>query len=838
MNSLIPIAERPVACTIVARNYLAQARAFARSFQKHHPGGTVYVLLVDRIDGAFDPAKEPFITIPVEELGIPDFPVWAFKYSILELSTAVKPFLLRFLLTTKGHDHVMYFDPDILCYAPMTPIFDALEKNAIVLIPHLTDPLPEDGFLPRQIDILRSGAYNLGFLAIRKTPLVLNMLEWWHERLKLFCYVRLAEGLFVDQRWMDLVPGLFPDMCVLTDHGCDVAYWNVHCRIFEKRDRSYVVDGVPLRFFHFSGYDPREPNSFSKHQTRVRLKDMPIIQELCHNYGDRLRQEGMEEMRPLKYAFGFFDDGTPVPHAARKLYEDPSLQKLFPNPFQTGPDSFFEFLREPMEYIDEQTALSRLHFVLRDIDPELQSLFPSIWGASALPYAVHLLFSRKLPEPFLQSLQSLRAPKDESTRKALPSLLQRRHYWQSYQRLCRLGRKILGEKTFTRARNVLRRSKRKFLKETGLLPSVGLGINLVGYLAAESGLGEAVRGNVLALDVAHVPLALRNFDRTYARKGVRTLLPRATNWNPYRFNLIHVNADQFRLCTEHLGPDFFRNRFTIGYWVWETSPFPKEWMKHFAGVQEVWTASTYTQKILQESAPISVQVMPHVVQVSTTRQKMRKDLGIPEGRFVFLFVFDFHSIFERKNPLGIVRAFEKAFPSNSKTTLVIKSMHSGAYPKEWEMLENALQRIGGIHIHSVLSRDETHDLIACADAYVSLHRSEGFGLTLAEAMLLGKPVIASAYGGNTDFMNAENSVLVPAHPITIEKDYEPYKAGGTWADPDLDEAANAMRRLVTDPVLAQRIGEAGKRTVEERLSPQAVGDRMRKRLEFLAKFYC
>ncbi|HYG96246.1 MAG TPA: hypothetical protein VD741_03970, partial [Solirubrobacterales bacterium] len=214
-------------CTIIAKNYAAHARVLAGSFQAANPGGRCYVLVVDGHEGFLDPAEEPFELVGIEEIGLPDVDRMVATYDVTELSTAVKPWLLRHLLDREGADSVTYLDPDILVVDSLQPIAELAVEHGIVLTPHLTAPLPRDGLKPAEEDILIAGSYNLGFISLGAGKAASEMLEWWSARLERECLIEPGRGLFVDQRWIDLVPGIWPSLEVLRETTYNIAYWNL-----------------------------------------------------------------------------------------------------------------------------------------------------------------------------------------------------------------------------------------------------------------------------------------------------------------------------------------------------------------------------------------------------------------------------------------------------------------------------------------------------------------------------------------------------------------------------------------------------------------------------------
>jgi glycosyltransferase involved in cell wall biosynthesis len=302
---------------------------------------------------------------------------------------------------------------------------------------------------------------------------------------------------------------------------------------------------------------------------------------------------------------------------------------------------------------------------------------------------------------------------------------------------------------------------------------------------------------------------------------------------PHFFNIYHVNADQATAVMKRLGGDFTRNKYNIGYWAWELEDFPDKWRTSFDCFREIWTPSTFCQDSISRKSPIPVIRMPHAVQVEAPALLDRAGFGIPSEPFTFLTVFDMLSVFERKNPLAVIEAYVKAFAGSPNCHLVVKINHADQRPTRLARLRSSGAAYPITFIDRTIGRDELNALIHCCDCLVSLHRSEGFGLPIAEAMYLGKPVIVTAYGGNMDFTNPASAFLVPFRLCSVGTGCEPYEEGQRWADPCVDEASAAMRTVYAERDLRESKAYAGQQFVRARLSPEAVGRLMKERLESL-----
>jgi glycosyltransferase involved in cell wall biosynthesis len=361
------------------------------------------------------------------------------------------------------------------------------------------------------------------------------------------------------------------------------------------------------------------------------------------------------------------------------------------------------------------------------------------------------------------------------------------------------------------------------------------GVNLSGHFASEKGVGEGVRGTLRSLQSAGIPVVLNNFCDEHSVNPCENTGDFHES-NPYAINLIHLNADAAPLFVELRGQEYLNGRYNLGYWAWELSSFPDEWRSSFSYFNEIWAPSTFVLDSVARSSPIPVIAIPHSIPetLQTSDEYGRGAIGIDRDTFVFFFMFDFMSVVERKNPLGLIKAFQSAFGRQSDVLLLIKVVHNKTYPEKYRELESAAKAPNIRILNRVLKKEETNSLLRACDCYVSLHRSEGFGITIAEAMNCEKPVIATAYSGNMDFMTPANSFLVKYRLSEMERDYSPYRKGCVWADPDLDDAAQLMRYVYEQRAAASEVGRQARKDIVRTLRPTAVGKLISERFQKLA----
>lgn len=362
------------------------------------------------------------------------------------------------------------------------------------------------------------------------------------------------------------------------------------------------------------------------------------------------------------------------------------------------------------------------------------------------------------------------------------------------------------------------------------------GVTLIGYARGELGIGEDVRTAARALATTATPFGILDFSHGLGSRQMDTSSDRwLTDSCRHRANLFCVAGMEMARAYLNLGESVFDRRYNIGYWPWELPEWPVACHGAFAFVDEVWASTRFAAEALGRASPVPVVRMPLAVTVDLEQRFERRFFGLPRDRFLFLFAFDFRSFIARKNPFASLEAFRRAFPTGrEKAGLVVKVMNASPDDPNWRRVRQAAADDPRIHlIEETLPRQAMLGLVDCCDAFLSLHRSEGFGRGPAEAMVLGKPVVVTNFSGNTDFCLPYTACLVDYTLIPVGPGEYAYGDGQVWADPDIDHAARHMKRLVEDPAFARELGAAAATHMAEHHGAAAVGRRYTERLTAL-----
>ncbi|MFO7676308.1 MAG: hypothetical protein R6X12_08345, partial [bacterium] len=315
---------RLAVATVAARNFWARVRVLARSLAAHNDGFELYALLSDELDGRIDPGREPFNIVRLNSLGLTGGQLsrLAFGYDRKALAAALKPLLLRKLLTD-GYERALLIDADSLVLGSLQPVVEALDEHRIVLSPHRLHPERGVDAMPTDLRLLRTGTFNGGLVGVRRSPQAHEFLDWWWERLERHCVHDVGRGLHLDQRWLDLVPGLFEGVHVLRDGRFNAAYWNLDQGVVVPDDGADAAsNGSACCLFHFSGYDPARPEQVTSYLPDLRVDEAGPAARLFHGYRELLLGAGQAEIAAWPYAYERFDNGVEIPDIVRRIFHD------------------------------------------------------------------------------------------------------------------------------------------------------------------------------------------------------------------------------------------------------------------------------------------------------------------------------------------------------------------------------------------------------------------------------------------------------------------------------------------------------------------------------------
>ena len=608
-------------------------------------------------------------------------------------------------------------------------------------------------------------------------------LQSWSDRLRKAargrCSAEQGDPL-ARERLFDEVPHR-----VTTTPGFAIAYWNLDPKSFTASDRNYEVNGRPLRLFDFRGYDPQKPHLLSKHlglEPRILLSEYPAIARLCDEYREKLSEAPSGESKTNPRAFTVLPSGLQIDTRMIRLYRDALGQYRAgqaqepPSPFgRHGEEGFLNWLNGPAA--ETEKRVTRYMLAVHDEREDVKNAFPDPLGADAAGFQDwYLLFGRHeldLPDALVPEAAGA---------------------------------------------------------TVALSPPAEPAVNVAGYFRAELGIGGAARSLLSALEAAGIPCNTITFDATANRQN-HPFVGRASGPGTADINIVCVNPDQLPAFAEQTGPELRHGRYTIGVWFWEVEDFPSMFHGAFNYVDEIWAASQFMRETFFKVSPKPVfKFKLPVLRPEVDSSLSRADLDLP-NRFIFLFSFDFHSVLERKNPLGLIEAFTRAFQPGEGPVLLIKSINGDKRILEMEKLRYAVRGRPDIILRDgYLSAVQNNTLVALSDCYVSLHRAEGFGLTIAEAMALGKPAMATAYSGNLEFMTEKNSFLCPCQPAEVGPARDPYPATSHWSEPDIERAAQLLRQVYTHPHEASERGLRGAEDIRTLHSPAAAGLLLRDRL--------
>ncbi len=688
---------RTAVFTICARNYIHYSKVLFHSVQKQHPEWDRFLLLADKMEG-LDVSQFDCNVYSINDLRHPDIFRLLFRYNVLEFCTAVKPRVFDKLFR-EGYDRVIYLDPDIFVYQKMSEVEKAFDDgNFIVLTPHLTGFL--DDKKPDEHDILLAGAYNLGFLGLARHRQLDVFIKWWRQKLEYNCIIDINNGYFVDQKWFDLIPGLFGDVKIIRHPGYNTAYWNLgHRRLTEKNNAVYACD-QPLVFYHFSGLNPQMPENISRHQDRFHLSNHPVIKKLFLEYIEKLHEQDLKKYREIEYGYSRFQDGIIILDIIRQCCRSKPdlLKKAGKNPFENS-SLFLGAQYRKDKTGDNLPIVSELMLYIWESRPDLQSSFPDIKKRNRAEFCEWFIRAGNMPDeytgPARKSFCNYQNNNSDSPKSGKLKRMIRFFILRIISILYNMPRSV--KKIFPESLKKLLKKRlanwqfknHKNFPPKHLMP----GVNIIGYVRAEMGIGEVSRITAKALNCTDIPFGLfeHNFGNN-ARTEDFSWAGKETKILKYNTNVFAMNADGLLTSNIYLAKHISSGQYNIGYWAWELPDFPEEWTSAFQMLDEVWVLSDFILKSVSLKATVPVLTMPLAIEVAGNLHYKRKHFNLPEKSFLFLTMYDTHSFHARKNPQGAIAAFQKAFnPKSGKAGLVIKINNPQSNLLEVELIRQMIE---------------------------------------------------------------------------------------------------------------------------------------------------
>jgi glycosyltransferase involved in cell wall biosynthesis len=810
--------------TVATMSSLPRARVLARSLRRHQPDWPLRVMLVGREDAIAATARAESsldVRSVSRELDL-DIETLMARHDEEDLTILLLGHLLL-RHAERTSEPVVYLPSSAWLLADLSPLQSKLASHAAAFVPRVLEDLPEDGLEPTLEQLDRAGRIDDTMLAVDGAPDSRELLAWWIDQVErtLGSLDAFAVGARPEDRpWLarffELAPARFA-AGVLDDPGMNLSLWNLHERELRgSADGAIAVGGAPARLLNLPGFDPDRPYRLAANASRARVSRSALLRGLVERYAAELLEAGWRDADHRHDVGRSLGEGLVYDDSLRAIYSralalGDGLEDLFS---AEGTRAFLAWLQGPAPRGADHGVTRYVFYRVSRERPDVLRAFPDLDGNDGPAYVAWCwAFGRDelaIPDRFMPPRPA-----------GVPAL-----------------RPVPVRQPASQTPSGQARPERT--ADPGPTDGDGLAVRLTGYLGHTLGLGAAARGYVQALGAAGVPVSTVSvplhhlelpvkLEDAYGQHGFEDLVQHGG----HGFEIVAVNADELPGFVERLGEDYFEGP-RIGIWGWETNSIPPRWQRAFALVREVWVYSRFMAENIGAVAPCPVVALPPPVQRPAEAAEPLR-LGVADG-FLFLFVFDYLSTVQRKNPVGLVEAFKRAFAPGEGPQLLIKTINAPLRPlSEEQVLWEAYGRDDVHVIDRSLSGDELNALMAACDCYVSLHRAEGFGLTLAEAMAIGKPTIATGYSGNVDFMNEHNSYLVDYEITRVGPECEIYPPDGEWAQPSVEHAARRMREVYTDREESARRGQRAAEDIARTLSPQTTGLAMRRRLQELAR---
>lgn len=765
----------PTFLTVALAPEIPFARVLIQSVLDHHPEARALLVVADGPPPADLPAG-------VEALGPADLGLDVPPAQVAVL--APERASLAVLIAALGQElaegrTVVALAPDSVLLGRLDPLLSA--DAPITVLSMEVPPPPQDGLHPDAKDLKHLGTFDPGFIVLRGSTAE-KVVHAWRAKVSASPWAAPEGGGLPGMLEAALADGT---AARVPGAANVLAWWSVSgVALGRDGDGRITADGAPVRLVRLPEFEVGLPTRLHPGLNRVRVTQDPVFANLLADMAGRLRAAGADGARPRPVRL---PDGRPLPPAMAGLLAEALVTGALPGPpvDAAGWERFFALLNAPADYGREHGITRYLDALWQSRD-DLREVYPDVRGEDTAGYAGWVwVYGRDLVPEELLPPRPPHVPAEARTTLADPG---------------------------------------KGGRETS---DPLWGVNVAGFFRSELGLGEAARLLITGLDAARVPaLPVQGSFIPPCRQGTEFTFA-TPDEAPYPLNILCLNGDAIPAFAEEAGEGFFAGRHTIALWWWEVGELPATWTESFRWVDEVWVATEHIRDLIGPSCPVPVTKITLPVGDPPVARASRTELGLPEDAFVFLYVFDYHSTAARKNPTGLIRAFKEAFPPGSGAHLVLKCINADTM---FAHHDQVVLEVGDhpdiTFVDRYLSVGEKNALIASADCYVSPHRSEGFGLTPAEAMLLGTPVIATGYGGVLEFLTPDNAYLVDYTMRPVGEHAEPYPPDAEWADPDLDQLAAHMRYVFEHPAEAAQRAERGAREISRGHTPEAAGRSM------------
>ena len=800
--------------TICSKNYLARALCLYNSTKNFNPNVKFSLFLSDIIEykglgEIFDSANIYYLD---DLFNLNDIQKVTSKYDITELNTAIKATCFKKLMAT-GCDRVLYLDPDIEVFDELDELNDLIRSHDAIVTPHINSQYSDD-FRPTDLDILTSGTYNFGFLALNNTEQVIEFLHWWEKKLLNHCYSDIPNGLFVDQKFGELITSFVQNTHILHDVSYNVAYWNLHERRVSKT-KNYTINGKPLKFFHFSGLS-KEIKEVSRHQNRIRVEKNSTTYRLLEDYQKKCRDLDSLFVKSTEPGFNYFHNGKEilaihrvamrltdqalqVDAEARLVYHTSTFYSKRDIVINVSTNFQIKLNCEPIlaAALKIRSDLVAYFPITNNYPHELRSWFVAggfkEFGLThhgfelesevnqPKPYKIHSLYVLLANNPLFRKI---------ATKLVSKSFLSRvKNYF--------FFRLVEGVSQPSSLKTAVNKYNERFERLTLEESLSKLNIKYVGYFDYPTGLGKAARdmakhiykrGKLSDIQKLHIPgkTATEDFHLNGSGKEIDA-------------TICHCNFDMLRL--EELQFEWQGKRLL--YCVWELPFFPRQWLNLISSLDCILVPSKFVASNLYRSYGIKSFVLPHIITTSlpddTVVSRIKKKYALKSSDINILISCDLDSFVARKNPEAAIYAAIGAINKLGHVPIkVIVKIHGSTAQAFLDKFE-VMNLDNFVFISDTMTDPEYSSIKVISDIYISLHRSEGFGLNIAEMINLGKYVVTTGYSGNLDFCISPKVELVKYKLVTVKNDEYSYSDYGQyWAEPDLFDAEQKIIKVINN----------------------------------------